>query len=140
MIEVALSRPVNLLAIHHSASPLSTTVAEIEVWHRKKGWNGIGYHHIVTADGLLHAGRPLDVAGAHVEGHNAHSVGLCLVGDNTKPEAQWTAAQRRVLAEYVYWFRVFHPNAEIAGHGEVPGAATLCPGLKVRDLLSALGL
>lgn len=139
MTEGPLSRPINLLVIHHSASPVKTTVDQIDQWHREKFINGIGYHHVIRGDGILWEGRDLAVAGAHAKGHNTHSLGLCLTGNNCLAEQEWTTAQKNQLALYVRWFRTFFPHADILGHRDLPGAKTLCPGLDVRKLLHELG-
>lgn len=134
-----MPREIHMLVVHHSASSLATTVAEIEEWHKARGWKGIGYHHVVTGDGVLHVGRPLDQVGAHALGYNSNSIGLCLVGDNTKAEESWTSEQRLTLVQYVHWFRRFFPLASIHGHGDLGDARTVCPGIKINDLLKALG-
>lgn len=139
MTDRQLSRSVNLLVIHHSASSLKTRKEDIEKWHKDRGMDGIGYHHVMTADGVLHTGRDMARAGAHAAGHNTHSVGICLVGDNTKEGSGWTTAQKNSLANYVRWFRKFFPEADVLGHRDLLGAKTLCPGLDVRALLVELG-
>lgn len=75
-------RQINKIIMHCTASregqPL--TVADIDKMHRARGWNGIGYHYVVYADGSVHKGRSVEKAGAHVSGHNADSIGICYVG------------------------------------------------------------
>lgn len=139
MTDAQLSRSVNLLVIHHSASARNVDVETIAGWHHERGFSAIGYHHVLTGDGIVHPGRDLARAGAHAAGHNTHSIGLCVVGDNTKPSQEWTTAQRNTLVLYVRWFRTFFPAADVFGHRDLPGANTLCPGLDVRALLAELG-
>ena len=87
-------RKITKVIIHCSASDWGDA-AEIDRWHRERGWSGIGYHFVVlngrrrpssdyvsTHDGIVEEGRPLDVVGAHCRGHNRDSVGICLVGDH----------------------------------------------------------
>lgn len=139
MTGALLSRAINLLVIHHSASPRSATREDIEGWHRARGMDGIGYHSIIDAAGVVLAGRDMARAGAHAAGHNAHSVGLCVVGDNTSRGRGWSDAQIGALVLYVLWFRRFYPAALVLGHRDLPGASTLCPGLDVRELLRQRG-
>jgi len=134
-----LSRPIDRLVIHHSASPTSTTLEQIDRWHRDRGFDGIGYHHLIRADGRVLPGRDLSRPGAHAAGHNAHSIAICVAGDNTRPEHAWTAAQKQALVVYVRWFRIFFPSAAVVGHRDLPGAATTCPGVDVRELLREPG-
>lgn len=132
-------RPINLLVIHHSASPRATTRAQIEGWHRDRGFQGCGYHFVVEQDGILLPGRPLAEEGAHAKGHNATSVGICVTGNNVDPGEAWGIPQQNTLAQFVRWFLVFHPGATVCGHRDLEGAHTECPGLDVRTLLRGLG-
>ena len=43
-------RSINAIYIHHSASPKSTTVEQINQWHLDRGWAGIGYHFVINGD------------------------------------------------------------------------------------------
>lgn len=77
------NRTINLIVIHCSDSPDSLKeigAADIREWHREQGWTDIGYHFVVKRDGETEDGRSLDVAGAHVKGHNLNSIGICWVG------------------------------------------------------------
>jgi len=40
----------------------------------------IGYHFVIYRDGSIHVGRNKDLVGAHCEGHNAISIGVCYIG------------------------------------------------------------
>ena len=42
--------------------------ADIHAMHLGFGWDGAGYHAIITRDGICHAGRPEYWQGAHVKG------------------------------------------------------------------------
>ena len=128
-------REIRHIVVHHSASPLTTTAADIDFWHSEKGWEGCGYHLVVEATGELILGRPIDRVGAHVMGHNTHSLGICLVGDNTTETDRWTDAQIRTLGLCYFVMSALYPDAEWMGHRDMPDTATLCPGLDVRELL-----
>ena len=134
-----LSRPINLLVIHHSASPRMTSLQQIQQWHRNKGWREIGYHFVIDGSGQLQKGRPVKEAGAHAMGHNTHSLGICVTGNNTKREDRWSDYQKDALVSFVKGFRVFFPVAEIVGHRDLHGSKTLCPGLDVCALLKERG-
>lgn len=75
-------RPVTLLIIHCTATPAGREVsrAEVDRWHRQRGWNGIGYHYLIHLDGSIEQGRPEERMGAHCKGYNACSIGICYVG------------------------------------------------------------
>jgi len=76
------------------------------------------------------AGRPLALPGAHclAGGMNRRGIGIALIGNlDAHPPlpAQFTA-----LVEVLRTLAAAHgiPPADVLGHREVPGAATLCPG------------
>lgn len=85
-------REIKSVVIHCSDSEWGT-VEDIDRWHKERGWDGVGYHYVITngrrtsksaykseEDGVIQSGRKLATPGAHVRGHNKHSVGICLIG------------------------------------------------------------
>ncbi len=124
----SLARQVSTLIVHCSATPSGRVIggrapgqagwrspsAHIDEWHRVRGFRRpagwvarhnpllrhIGYHYVVDVDGRLWLGRHLAEAGAHAAGHNARSVGICLVG-GMEPEGAYTPEQWATLAQLV---------------------------------------
>ena len=124
-------RRIDEIVIHYTATPAGrdVTAAEIDGWHRARGWAGIGYHFVVRLDGTIERGRSVGAAGAHARGHNATTIGVCYVGGGTGQDTR-TPAQRRALRLLVGGLRdVFGPLG-VAGHRDL--GATLCPGFDVR--------
>jgi N-acetylmuramoyl-L-alanine amidase len=74
-------RTIKKIIIHHSASPVSTTVEDIDRWHKARGWSGIGYHYVCLEDGTIAKGRNINRSGAHTKGFNKDSIGLCVTGN-----------------------------------------------------------
>ena len=70
------------IILHCSGLDSKHTAKDIDSWHRKKKYLGVGYHYIIDRKGKITKGRPLTTVGAHCDGHNAHSVGICLLGLN----------------------------------------------------------
>ena len=70
----------DFIALHH-AEAVKCTPQDIHSWHVSNGWTGIGYHFFVRKDGTIYRGRPLDVVGAHVQGMNSCSIGICAEGE-----------------------------------------------------------
>lgn len=125
-------RRITRIAVHHTASPTRTTAAEVDRWHRARGWSGIGYHALIRETALgawcVERGRPEDRAGAHVAGHNADSLGVAVAGDWSAgpPPTPALALLGVVCAD---WCRRYGLRPEaILGHGEHTGASTACPG------------
>ena len=75
-------RTINEIIVHCTATfpDQAVTVADITRWHRQLGWKTIGYHFLITLTGEVQTGRPIEEAGAHCKGHNAHSIGVCYAG------------------------------------------------------------
>ena len=74
--------------LHHSASPATTKVGDIDRWHTARWPNFIsrrgyrvGYHYVIEADGTTIQTRDHDEEGAHVIGMNRSSIGICIVGN-----------------------------------------------------------
>lgn len=119
-----------------SGSPVDAKVAEIRRWHvNDNGWNDIGYHFVIDRDGTIGMGRPLDVVGAHVKGHNEGTIGICLIGGhgsdaNDKFEDHFTPAQDRAVRTMIQDLMDKYPTiTKVSGHNEY--AAKACPGFRV---------
>ena len=123
-------RNINLIIVHCSATPegRDVSVADIDRWHRERGFDGIGYHYVVYIDGSVHEGRPLNKVGAHCKGHNAHSIGICYVGGVDicgKPKDTRTIAQKDAIVNLLMRLKRRFPKAVIRGHRDF--AAKACP-------------
>lgn len=144
---------VKYIVVHCSASPPDADVgaAEIDRWHRKRGFLKIGYHFVIRRSGEVETGRPLSEAGAHEPRVNSCSVSICLVGGvkrvedadgkddadgprwDLKPENNFTPAQMGALRALVASLLDKHfPGAEVIGHRDVPGVRKDCPCFDVR--------
>lgn len=97
-------RRIDHIVIHCSATRASHDIgaAAINQWHLERGWSGIGYHFVIRRNGELEFGRPVEKVGAHVRGHNAYTIGVCMVGglnEDGKPENNFTDAQFETALE-----------------------------------------
>ena len=120
---------IRFLVVHCSDTPNGRhhTAADIDRWHKERGWSGIGYHAVIQTDGTVEAGRPECTMGAHVRGHNGHSLGVCMIGRD-----QFSDAQYRSLEGVLLDWKTKHPGAEIVGHHDLDPDKT-CPGFDVHD-------
>ena len=75
-------RTIDKIIIHCSDSPegRNDKAEDIRKWHKQRGFKDIGYHYVIDLDGTVEQGRPIEQAGAHCTGHNAHSIGICYIG------------------------------------------------------------
>lgn len=125
-------RDINRIVIHCAATKPSMDIgaAEIRRWHVDgNGWRDIGYHFIIRRNGRLERGRPVPEAGAHVAGHNADSIGICLVGglnEQGQPDANFTRAQWRELDSLVQALAAGYSITEVCGHRDLDSRKA-CP-------------
>lgn len=126
------------IVIHCSATRAIQDIGatDIRKWHKAKGWRDIGYHFVIRRNGTVEKGRGVDEIGSHVQGHNAASVGICLVGglnnDTYKPEANYTPAQWTALKMLVAQMLKKYPSAKVLGHRDFPKVAKACPCFDVK--------
>lgn len=135
------------IVVHCSATGSNQDIgaAEIDKWHRAKGWQCIGYHYVIRRDGTVEEGRARDVIGAHVEGWNEVSVGVCMVGgvdanDITKAVNNFTPEQFESLKTLLLELKQAYPNAKIQGHRDFPKVAKACPSFDVAEWLKKVNL
>lgn len=122
---------VEYIIVHAAATPSNMDIgaAEIDRWHRERGFFSIGYHYVIRRDGTIEPGRALETPGAHVRGYNMKSVGICMVGgvDEGETEANFTLDQYRSLAFQIMMLRVQFPFASVVGHRDIPNVKKDCP-------------
>ena len=139
----AKRKTTDFIVVHCSAttSKMDIGAAEIDRWHRSKGWQCIGYTFVIRRDGSIEEGREVDVIGAHVEGHNANSIGICMVGgvaaDGKTPENNFTPEQFASLKSLVARLKTKYHDAVVQGHRDFPGVAKACPSFSVKDWLNS---
>lgn len=113
---------VKFIAIHCSASsPISPNIGvkEIDQMHKERGFACVGYHFVIKRDGTIERGRPINTVGAHVEGYNSVSLGICMVGgldDRGAPTNNFTTAQFESLKSLLLQLHHSYPAATIQGH------------------------
>lgn len=113
----------NKIILHH-AEASNCSIADINSWHKEKGWSGCGYHYFIRKDGSVYRGRPENAQGAQCSGQNCESIGICFEGSymkETMPQVQFNAG-----AELISDIRSRKGNLPIYGHGEL--FSTDCPG------------
>lgn len=163
-----MSRRIDHIVIHCSATPNGRAhrATDIDRWHQARGFRRvaalipvqtgtspaaslryIGYHFVIGLDGRVEPGRTLIEAGAHVMGHNARSIGICLIGTDRFTTAQWTA-----LHDLIEQLRDQFPKARVVGHRDLSPDRDgdgkiethewlkICPGFEVSAWLSRRGV
>lgn len=117
-------RNIEKLILHCSASTYKDQdAAWIDKIHREeRGFKKIAYQKFIRYDGVIETGREDEEIGAHCEGYNANSIGICLAGLRKYTEAQMSSL-KKLLLEY----KKKYPDASLHGHCEF--STKECPAL-----------
>ena len=145
-----MSKPMQYLVIHCTATPEDREVssAEIRHWHTDpvskggRGWKQVGYTDLFHLDGNEDAQvDPWEVTNG-AAGYNSVSRHIVYVGGcdkAMKPKDTRTAAQKEALKRYVRDFHERFPQIRIVGHHDLnPGKA--CPSFDVSKWLREIGV
>ena len=114
-------RTIKEIIVHCTATPEGRieTVQSIRNMHKAKGWSDIGYHYLIGLNGECWEGRNVNLIGAHCEGHNSNSIGVCYVGGvdkKMKAKDTRTEKQKDALVALLKDLRKLYPKAKIYGH------------------------
>ena len=117
-------RTINLIVIHCSATceDRPFTEHDLKTAHRLRGMDGIGYHFYIRRNGDIKSTRPLEKAGAHARGYNAHSIGICYEGGldaHGLAKDTRTPWQRHSLRVLVRVLLSDYPGAKVVGHRDL---------------------
>lgn len=133
-----LLQNINTIIIHCSATPegRDVLVTDIDRWHRRRGFDMIGYHYFIDIDGKIWKGRELEQIGAHAKGKNFSSVGICYAGgmdaDNEKPKDTLTSDQQDSMSQLIMSLgTVLQQPIKVVGHNDFSNKA--CPSFDVRQ-------
>jgi len=84
-------RRIEEVIVHHTWKPRVSDYRGSVTWHgirnyhvNERGWTDIGYHVGIAPDRSVWLLRPVKRAGGHCLGHNAHSVGVVMLGNYDK--------------------------------------------------------
>lgn len=130
-------RVIKEIIVHCTATPEGKdfTVEDVRRWHKQQGWSDIGYHYVIGRHGEQWKGRDVDVSGAHCEGHNRNSIGVCYIGGCTKdgktPKDTRTLQQKAVMLSLLTELKRLYPQAKIYGHRDF--ARKDCPSFDAKN-------
>lgn len=135
-------RDVNLIVLHCADTPNGKhfSVEDIDDWHQDRGFlrsesyrqgfnpslGHIGYHHVIYVDGSIHTGRQDAEVGAHAQGYNSNSIGICMIGKDKFTDAQWKSLNALLTTKLNQY-----PNARIKGHYQMDTHGKTCPNFDV---------
>lgn len=129
-------RHIDSIVIHCSDTPAgrNVTAADIRSWHKARGFVDIGYHFVITLDGKIETGRPVEKIGAHCKQQrmNHISIGICYIGGKTADGRSYadtrTDAQKVALHSLVTLLRKKYgiPADRVFGHRDFAPKACPC--------------
>lgn len=145
-----------MIVIHCAATPRGKDfkAADIDKWHKNRGFKRIGYHYVINLDGTIEQGRAESEVGAHALGYNDKSIGICYIGgmsaDGKVPEDTRTEEQKKAMAYLVVdicerYQKQGTPILDVVGHRDLSvdlngdGVITPnewmkeCPSFEVKD-------
>lgn len=145
-------KPENIryLVIHCSAtkSTQDYSLEQLERDHRQRGFERGGYHYYIRRDGGIYIMRKHSEVGAHCQGVNRSSLGICYEGGLDSfgnPCDTRSEEQKRSLMHLLCLLRHYYPKTLIVGHRDLSpdrnedGRVTsnewlkTCPSFDVRD-------
>ena len=124
---------ISEIIIHCADTPngqAAYTITDIDAWHRERGFDRVGYHHVIHIDGTVHMGRSILMVGAHCRagGRNQVSIGVCLIGRDAFTKVQWQALKKLVTDT-----RAALPHiTRVSGHRDWEPHKT-CPNFSVDE-------
>ena len=148
-------RTINLIVIHCSATRADRDFTEddLEVCHRRRGFNGTGYHFYIRKNGDIKTTREIERIGAHAKGHNQNSIGICYEGGldchghPADTRTEWQIHSMRVL---ILALLRDYPGCRVCGHrdlspdlnenGEIEPEEWIkaCPCFEVKEFCSKM--
>ena len=130
---------VRFLIIHCSATRCDCdyTAEQLLRDHKARGFRTVGYHFYIRKSGIVTRHRALLEVGAHARGYNRCSIGICYEGGldaSGCPADTRTSAQKQRMMELLWKLRRLFPDAQVAGHRDLPGVKKDCPCFDVIEL------
>lgn len=110
--------------------------SKIKEDHLARGFSDIGYHLVIQPDGECENGRPLNQVGAHCEGHNTGSIGICLIGTDKFTQKQFDVLRYKIDSILLTYSVKAH---EIWCHYQFDSAikqGKVCPSIPINVILA----
>ena len=123
---------IKLLVVHCSDTEdnQNFSASDLHKMHLNFGWDGIGYHKVINRSGKIENGRPEYWIGAHVQGKNNISLGVCLIGRDNFTKKQFSSLEK-ILRKW----KIVYPGAKIVGHCDTGNTDKTCPNFDLKTWL-----
>jgi N-acetylmuramoyl-L-alanine amidase len=125
-----MSRKIDYIVLHCTATPHSTTVASIQNhWKNVLKWKSVGYHFLIEANGTIHQLSHLDLPTNGVKGFNSNSIHISYIGGQHRDDR--TEAQKAsiliAINRALQYCKDTNSKPIIQGHRDFPNVAKSCP-------------
>jgi len=125
---------VNFLAIHSTNGLDTQRPEDIALDHiNRNGWGGIGYHFLISKDGMVYYVGDISTARANVANLNEQVLGIGIIGNFTNglvPTTEQLDSAHKLCEFFINYSAL--PNItswdKVRGHKELPNQTTNCPG------------
>lgn len=126
------------IIIHCSATKNGSPydIKQIDKDHIARGWKSCGYHLVIQPTGEAQRGRFLNEMGAHCEGENHNSIGICMIGTDKFTKKQWDSLRSQIDSIRI---TLNIPASKIYGHYQMPSAikqGKTCPCFEIGEFYS----
>ena len=130
-------RKINCIIVHCSDSdiPDHDNIETIRNWHvKERNFSDVGYHYFIQKNGTVEPGREEHRVGAHCQGSNSNSIGICLSGKNEFTKDQFKSLEL-LLIEICGKYDL--EKKDILGHCDLNKGKS-CPNFDLHGWLSGL--
>jgi N-acetylmuramoyl-L-alanine amidase len=135
-----MTRKIDYIVIHCSASPRSAKVEAIQnYWRNTLKWRSPGYHVLIEENGTRHYLQPFDKLANGVRGFNQNSIHISYIGGvdaigkaiDNRTEAQ-KASILIAIKEAMEYAVKGGTKPIIQGHRDFPNVAKACPSFNCK--------
>ena len=124
------------IIVHHTSLSGSTPESVRQTHIAEFGWQEVGYHWIIDKQGKLHQGREEDLVGAHCQGKNSTSIGVCVLGDYQSEMPSEAAV--RALVKLTKELCARYPDIKQASLHATYSSWKKCPGENLYGVVWAI--
>lgn len=129
-------RDIKYIAVHCTAGPATQTTKAIkDYWKNNLGWESVGYHYLIGADGTIEQLAQESEITNGVAGFNSVTVNISYKGGvdaTNKPKDTRTPQQKESILKLLKELRKRYPKAIIQGHKDF-GAKKACPSFEAKQ-------
>jgi N-acetyl-anhydromuramyl-L-alanine amidase AmpD len=113
----------------------------MDLWHRQRGWDGVGYHYFIRKDGTIQEGRSLERTPAAQGGNNSWTIAICLHGLTKEnfTSAQFSSLRslcKEINTEYRAEGSGPETQSRITFHGHCEVSNKSCPVFDYKKVLN----